>query len=262
MTEEIGKIEKLIVDSLKSLGTLYKGKPDMTKPYFSGFAGNEGDPLRIVVPMSYKKSGKDSAPTNLRISEQEARFAFISILERTHETHDFFYSVEAPTEQKYKFSGKDINGNEIDKDEPIISDAGRSARVDVCLYSNTEVPKKYYIEFKCRTVKQPPITKDFLKLLQDNNNECNFFVHIIENHDDNTIKTIRERYFGDEAGYEGALQRIKAPYQAKRVKIFLYCLNYEMLWTAEIDQNGTIVQELKETPIFIVRTNREAYWTE
>jgi len=47
---------------------------------------------------------------NIRVSEQEARFAFVeSVLES-----DFFYSVETPTDEQYRFSSKGFRAAQTD----------------------------------------------------------------------------------------------------------------------------------------------------
>lgn len=62
-----------------------------------------------------------------RISEQETRFLFVQNVEKTS---DYLYSIEAPTREKYTFSGETL----------------LSGNIDLCLYGNGK--RKHLIEFK------------------------------------------------------------------------------------------------------------------
>jgi hypothetical protein len=109
-----------------------------------------------------------------RVSEQEAKFVFVKHIEQDG---NFFYSVEAPTEREYQFSGKTIE---------------RSGNIDVCLYENGE--RKHLIEFKALNQKQLSFSKDFEKLLYDKEVLDNYFIHIVENSDSGTLPNIKKKY--------------------------------------------------------------------
>ena len=106
---------------------------------------------------------------DLRVSEQEARFAFVEALNRG----PFWYAVEAPTSKKYSFSGK----------------GSRSASTDLQLQEldNTAVCN---IEFKAHGVSadaadKSSIYKDVQKLLCER--VWGLWFHLLEGVDNLTI---------------------------------------------------------------------------
>ena len=108
-----------------------------------------------------------------RVSEQEMRFLFVDHVEQSGEFH---YSIEAPTTKMYKFSGV----------------TPRSGNIDVCLYKDGK--PKHLIEFKALNPGQKSYTKDFEKLICDEENLVNYFVQVIENTDKGTIPNIVGKY--------------------------------------------------------------------
>lgn len=113
-----------------------------------------------------------------RVSEQEIRFLFINLLDKKT---GYFYSVEAPTKEKYNFTGKD--GNE------------RSGNIDVCIYENNK--RKHLIEFKALNPKQASFDKDFEKLFLDEKGLTNYFVHVVDKFDNkrnSTLLNIEKKY--------------------------------------------------------------------
>lgn len=130
-----------------------------------------------------------------RVSEQEARFLFVRELEDTNNKHCFYYSVETPTKLSYKFSDKNIKNYE----PQIVSveEGGQSASVDVTLYEKgtNEFERKHLIEFKQGNVKT--CKKDFLKLLYDMDNLCNYYINIVDRDDlskRNTLESIVNKF--------------------------------------------------------------------
>ena len=118
-----------------------------------------------------------------RVSEQEMRFLFVKQLENQDE---FLYSVEAPTAQKYRFKGET---------EPKQCDTGKSGSVDVCLYKKTDTARPVcLIEFKSLNPNPESYSKDFLKLLCDEEGLTNYFVQVIKNSDNGTYKSIEAKY--------------------------------------------------------------------
>ena len=111
---------------------------------------------------------------SIRVSEQEARFLLVKHFEET----SYKYAVEAPTMQKYSFTGqKKLSGN-----------------IDICVYEDSK--RCSLIELKANNYRNNHLSNDFEKLFCDFNNDtdkdklCNFFIHILENKNPNI-----EEYF-------------------------------------------------------------------
>jgi hypothetical protein len=132
-----------------------------------------------------------------RVSEQEARFIFIREIEQNYEG---YYSVETPTILPYRFS---IKGEKLEHPQIMSQfctykgdeNGGRSGEIDVCLYDNNG-KRVHLIEFKSDLASPFEMEKDFLRLKYEPF-ECeatNYFVHIKEKHENQTIKTLIERY--------------------------------------------------------------------
>jgi hypothetical protein len=119
-----------------------------------------------------------------RVSEQEMRFLFARQLEKQNQ---FVYAVEVPTAKKYSFAGDEA---------PRINEAsGQSGNVDICLYDKSDISRPVsLIEFKALNPKQDSCSKDFLKLLCDEEGLTNYFVHIIKNSNSGTIPNITAKY--------------------------------------------------------------------
>lgn len=150
-------IEGLILDSLKELIEI----ACINDPYFESKS-------KLVYPVKSDNSR--------RVSEQEVRFLFINKIDKES---DFLYSVEAPTKEKYVFTGK--KGNE------------RSGNFDVCLYENNK-ERKHLIEFKALNPKNASYHKDFEKLIKDENGLTNYFIQLIINSDTGTLTSIEKKY--------------------------------------------------------------------
>lgn len=82
------------------------------------------EPLSRLVFPTYRTGGKHST----RVSEQEARFSFVECI-----GPNFFYSVEAPTEKTYRFTG----------------DTLLSANTDLVLYAG-DAKRLCNVEFKSK----------------------------------------------------------------------------------------------------------------
>lgn len=123
---------------------------------------------RLIVP-AY--SGGES-----RVSEQEARFAFVEALSGT----SVYYSVETPTKGKYCFKG--TSGNE------------RSAQTDLTLYvaNGGQLNHWVNVEFKKGNAPDAEIMKDIEKLIKEQS-LCpiigNWF-HLLENADRGTFNSL------------------------------------------------------------------------
>jgi len=123
--------------------------------------------------------GKDKHKDTKRISEQEARFLFVRILENQK---SFYYSVETPTKERYKDFSKRNKDSSENKPDIAGENEGRSASIDVTLYEkdddNNNFCRKHLIEFKQGNVET--CKKDFLKLLYDEDGLTNYYVNILD----------------------------------------------------------------------------------
>lgn len=123
-----------------------------------------------------------------RISEQELRFIFIEQLNKhcqEEKQWNAYYSIETPTENKYKFSE---NKKKI---QPRKDDEGQSAMVDLCIYDE-KLNRIALIEFKALNPDKHAFDKDFCKL-QKERVALTFFIMIVKNHDNGTITNIQKK---------------------------------------------------------------------
>jgi hypothetical protein len=114
-----------------------------------------------------------------RVSEQEAKQLVIKHLEEERDQHEYYYSVETPTQSVYNFTGE----------------TGRSGNTDVCLYiknGDGSYERVHIIEFKAQNAGN--FQQDFLKLKNENEKSNNYFVHAIETFDKGTIESLIEKY--------------------------------------------------------------------
>ena len=194
-------IDDLIVQTLEAINNTYSSENPVSGEAYFSTEKHAGD-FRIVFPVYYDENGKpkntDNVEDKIRVSEQEARFMFISVLESKHQ-NKYKYAIEVPTERRYSFySSKSEKGEKGEKEKPIINNDGRSASADVCLYDMSDPPIKQYIEFKALNGEQSVITKDFIKLLYDigDDSKPNYFVHILRKtvDQDNSIDSVLDKY--------------------------------------------------------------------
>jgi hypothetical protein len=116
---------------------------------------------KLIIP--YKRD------MNRRISEQEARFVYCSVLNNS----EFFYSIETPTEREYRLSGK----------------GKRSASTDLSIYKYTNGFKKLVnVEFKAHNARFNEIEKDIKKLVHEGITG-NWF-HLLVNVNSRTLKAL------------------------------------------------------------------------
>jgi len=191
MTDNLD-IEALIKNSFKEL--LKIGEENAIK---------QNAESRLIFPK--KRDGEK------RISEQELRFLLARELEKQDK---FYYSVEAPTEDIYVFSGKKLI----------------SARLDLCLY-DLNGKRTNLIELKYDNVE---VENDFLKLLCDSETKQNYFVHIVDNTDRETIPSIEEKY-KKAVNHSISKRKIKSC-----IKIFLFVINTRSLYECKISNDGKI----------------------
>jgi len=136
---------------------------------------------RLVFP---KKRGKNKKNKDvIRVSEQEARIVYCNVLNNLN----YFYSVETPTENKYKLSGK----------------TGVSALSDLSVYTYIEEDnennnknndeKKYFkkivnVEFKANSPVKKNFVKDIKKIVKEKE-QGNWF-HLLKNVDRATLPSV------------------------------------------------------------------------
>lgn len=143
---------------------------------------------RIIFP---KYSGR-YRNGETRISEQELRFIFVEQFNKYCKKNSWnaYYSVETPTEEKYIFSKKG------DKNCPYKVDGegngGQSAMIDLSIHDD-KFERIALIEFKALNPTKSAFAKDFCKLSNEPKSPATFFVMIVKSHDDDTIKSLREK---------------------------------------------------------------------
>lgn len=170
---------------------------------------------RIIFP-------KYSSSDNTRLSEQELRFIFVEKFNQYCKANnlDLFYSVETPTEYKYKFS------NDGHKIEPIRDDVhGQSAMVDMAIH-NAKFQRIALVEFKALNPDPSCFSKDFVKLkaeLNENPDILTYFIMYIkayainkENPAYDTIQSLNKKiYASNEDG---------VPFKDKNTNFYCYVL--------------------------------------
>ncbi len=163
-------IEKVTKETFEELARIYKknlwGSKTKSRLVFTNYSSGK-----------YEK----------RLSEQELRFVFIEKLIPELEQQDLFYSIETPTQGKYKFSEK---GNK--KLQPICDIKGQSASFDLVILNRKE-EKLALIEFKAKNAHNHEHAKDFCKLMNpaEGENALRYFIEIIESYDQRTIKNLK-----------------------------------------------------------------------
>lgn len=144
---------------------------------------------RLIFPNKFPSDLKNKGITEkellkyTRISEQELRFLFVEQFIKDT-SNDFFYSVETPTEFKYKL-GENF--------ESITCGIGRSASIDMSIFKRDE-NEKYNrllnIEFKNQNSSRFSIGKDVLKLMHEKQNGA--FIILLKNTDKGTLVNLGE----------------------------------------------------------------------
>lgn len=129
---------------------------------------------QLIFPLKNQAKG---TKVKDRISEQELRQIFIEKFKNIHS--NLFYSIETPTQAKYKF------GNIYKKFE--CCDDGQSALLDMCIFDRVSdcYTRILNLEFKSLNPKIDGIGKDILKLMNEPQNGT--FIHLLKNTNKNTI---------------------------------------------------------------------------
>ena len=183
---------KDVIESvIKSTFTTIKKVYDCQKEPKCKFCDDVGS--RIVFPTYSDKS-------TTRISEQELRFIFVEQFNKyvLENQKDLYYSVETPTREKYIFSKQKGGPKKVGEDEKVEKDdKGVSARTDLVIFQKGEgkFRRKALIEFKALNPKEENYRKDICKL-ENEDCELKYFIQIIENYDDDTLKSLNNKTKG------------------------------------------------------------------
>ena len=157
--------DKLIVELIEKTEGIFD---EFSKQLFASFSFSKNESSaynqKLIFPTYSNKE--------IRVSEQEARFAFCNVLEKTD--NEFLYSVETPTVKKYSFSE---GGGE------------QSAMTDLTLHYKRTFAN---VEFKAHSVDKKNITKDFKKLIREDVPVA-IFIQVFENIDKGTIENFFEK---------------------------------------------------------------------
>lgn len=176
------KIEEIIKNTFEKVALIYRhnqeGKKELNK---------------TISPLVFPQYRNQE----IRISEQELRFAFVDELCRTIATEkdlDLLYSIETPTERKYNFT----NERKVDDSNC------RSGRLDLTIYHAQTSKRICIIEFKANTPGKESYDQDFFKLQKELSNAGNedsryaenafgYFVQIVKNTNRQTAEKIGEK---------------------------------------------------------------------
>ncbi len=180
-------IDMIIDNTFSSLQKCFKNK-ETSDPTTDFIKGNGES--RLIFPMKRDES--------TRISEQELRFVFVEEFNKCCDemSLNWFYSVETPTGKRYIFSESESSEKEVPRVadiHDIEAGKGESASFDLVIHDITG-KRIALIEVKALNPDGFSYKKDFLKLKNDVEGDVlRFFVMILKNHDDGTIKSIQDK---------------------------------------------------------------------
>ena len=177
MDKEIkDRIAEVLDRTFKVLDKCYEHNDEKSEKANSQASGS-----RLIFPC-YSKTYRNG---ERRISEQELRFVFIEQFNKYCEEigWDAYYSVETPTEWKYRFSGEA-------KPHKTEGDDGQSGMVDVCIHDN-KGSRICLIEFKAGNPEAFCYIKDLVKLKEEG--QLGFFVQLLEKQDGGTWDNIKKK---------------------------------------------------------------------
>ena len=140
---------------------------------------------RLVFP-------KYSGGTKMRVSEQELRFVFVELLQPLLKKYDYYYSVETPTEDKYKFSNKGTY------DKLTASEDGQSASFDLTIKDSIG-ENIAIIEFKAKSASAHEYAKDLCKLWNPKEkSKYKYFINLFEKIEKSTEKAFCNKFISGE----------------------------------------------------------------
>ncbi len=176
--------KKEIPDTIKDLIEINKRLSyDLWNVSFIGEKPSGLSP-RLVFPKKREKNKKNE--DEIRISEQEARILYCSILNNLN----YFYSIETPTNETYRFTGK----------TPL------SALSDLSIYRyiDNKFIKMANVEIKAHNPATENISKDIEKIIREEK-DGNWF-HVLKNINKGTLPSVFEKFvssFNDHKGKGG-----------------------------------------------------------
>ena len=147
---------------------------------------------RLIFPKYQNQKG------NLRISEQELRFLFIEHLKPFLEEHNYYYSIETPTKDHYKFSEKKQQITpRREKSKKTDNEKFESASFDLVIHRNDIDDNKErvaLIEFKSKG-NMHEYAKDICKLgnkYEGGDTTSRYFIIVVNNTGVNKGKTTEQ----------------------------------------------------------------------
>lgn len=148
---------------------------------------------QLVFPRYRDK--EENVKGEIRVSEQEFRFAFVEAFNERAKGSNYTYSIETPTRDTYLFSeGITSSEHKLNEQLPCITEYGESANIDLVVYNGDEIAA--LIEFKCGTPKSEDYEKDMVKLTNEKESDeqaQRYFLQLLESSDDDTIKNIETK---------------------------------------------------------------------
>ena len=182
--EQIKEHIKTIIDcTFKIIKNVYDYQQEISERTKGDFGSH------IIFPKKRQEEAIETKQDITRVSEQELKQIFIEQLNKEIEKGwDVYYSVETPTEKKYRFKGKD---------KPEQDESGRSANFDLVIHNN-KFERIALIEFKANNPKPNDYLKDLVKLNEENyeGKVLRYFIQIVRNSNDRTKDNLQEKMKG------------------------------------------------------------------
>ena len=187
--EQIKEHIKTIIDcTFKIIKNVYDYQQEISERTKGDFGSH------IIFPKKRQEEAIETKQDITRVSEQELKQIFIEQLNKEIEKGwDVYYSVETPTEKKYRFRGED---------KPEQDESGRSANFDLVIHNN-KFERIALIEFKANNPKPNDYLKDLVKLNEENyeGKVLRYFIQIVRNSNDRTKDNLQEKMKGYEDIY-------------------------------------------------------------
>ena len=237
--------EELNIEYLVKTASLY-----MKESYeYSSKQHNSETHTKLILPKNNKK---------LRLSEQEFKQSFIHAFMKV-DLFGYSYSVETPTNFKYKFSVEtqkpdDLSLLEIENntgnstmisenkgaDTPQEENENQlkqkkytSARIDVSIYYDSML--KHHIEFKSQNPDIKDIAKDFLKLYNEPNDQTpynHYYLHVVESFDEYTRLSLLGKFIKSLSD----MSRKQLLPHDNTIQIYVFCVTDNKLYHFSSDE--------------------------
>lgn len=178
-------IEAIIEQTFESLELVYVTNQE----------NSQIKPTPRVSRIMFPKYSKQYRNGETRLSEQELRFLFVEQFNKYCNANslDWLYSVETPTEYKYKFSDNGEKNKKPRKAEE--GEKGQSAMVDFVIHDENK-KRIALIEFKALNPDTLCFKKDFAKLNAEPV-ENTYFIMYVKSHDNGTIDSLKTKVSTD-----------------------------------------------------------------